>query len=272
MVFIFLSILCSVTIGNLLQYFSKDNHLDIMTVFLGNYFFASLFSYMQKGSGTLTFGLFELIFGFITGFFFLFNFFILQRNIKTNGLSLSIGVMRVAVVIPTVMSVIFFADRIGLVNALGVLVIIAAFFFIMETQSLRNFLWICLLFVVAGFTDSTMKIYSELGKSDQTPFIFILFTSAFLITLLWKMVHNRKFVPKYLLFGIVLGVPNQLSTRFFMMGLDRVPAPIAYPLTASSIVVFSILTDIFIWKKMFTMKQRIALGLLVFGILMLNLR
>ena len=272
MIFIILSILCSVTIGNLLQYFSKDKQLDIMTVFLGNYLFAAIFSYLQKSPGALKFGLFEIIFGFITGFFFLFNFFILQKNIKINGLSLSVGVMRVAVIIPTVMSVIFFADTIGFVNALGVLVIIAAFFFIMETQSLHNFLWICLLFVIAGFTDSTMKIYAELGKADQTPFIFMLFSSAFLCTFIWKLIFNRKFVLKYLLFGVVLGIPNQLSTRFFMMGLDTVPAPIAYPLTASSIVVLSIISDIFLWKRMFTMKQRIALGLLVFGILMLNMR
>lgn len=272
MIFIALSILCSVAIGNLLQLFSKENNLDIMTVFLGNYLFASIFSYLQKSPGSLQFGLFELLFGFITGFFFLFNFFILQKNIKINGLSLSVGVMRVAVIIPTVMSVIFFADTIGLVNALGVLIIIGAFFFIMETRSLHNFLWICLLFVVAGFTDSTMKIYAELGKSDQTPFIFILFSSAFICTFLWKLFYNRQIVWKHLFFGVLLGVPNQLSTRFFMMGLDTVPAPIAYPLTASSIVVFSIVSDIWLWKRMFTMKQRIALGLLVFGILLLNLR
>jgi len=272
MTYIALSILCSVAIGNLLQFFSKDKKLDIMTVFLGNYFFASIFSYLQKTPGSFSIGIFELIFGFITGFFFLFNFFILQKNININGLSLSVGVMRVAVIIPTVMSVLFFTDKIGIVSAMGVLVILVAFFFIMETRSLHNFLWICLLFVVAGFTDSTTKIYSELGKPDQTPFIFILFTSAFILTLLWKLIFNRQFNVKYICYGIVLGIPNQLSTRFFLMGLDRVPAPIAYPLTASSIVVLSIVSDIFLWKRMFTMKQRIALGMLVFGILLLNLR
>ncbi len=272
MIFILLSILCSVVIGNLLHIFSKDKKLDIMTVFLGNYFFASLFSYFQKSPGRLSFGFFELWFGFITGFFFLFNFFILQKNIKINGLSLSIGVMRVAVIIPTLISVIFFADSVGYINALGILVIIAAFFFIMETQSLHNFLWICLLFIVAGFTDSTMKIYADLGQTDQTPFIFILFSSAFICTFIWKLIFNRQFILKYLLFGVLLGIPNQLSTRFFMMGLETVPAPIAYPLTASSIVVLSIVSDIFLWKRMFSMKQRIALGMLVFGIMLLNMR
>jgi drug/metabolite transporter (DMT)-like permease len=37
------------------------------------------------------------------------------------------------------------------------------------------------------------------------------------------------------------------------------------------VVVFSILCDIFIWRKVFTVRQRLALGLLAAGVLLVSL-
>ncbi len=270
MLYIFLSILCSVIIGNMLLYFSKNDKNDILLIFLGNYFFAAIFSFVQIKPGTLSFGTFEIVFGFITGFFFLYNFFVYQKNIALNGLSLSVGIMRVSVLIPTFMSVIFFDDFMSVVNLMGILVIVLAFWLITETSTLQKLIWIILLFFVSGATDSTLKIYNELGQPDQSPFVFILFSSAFICTLIWVVKTKRAFSLSCILFGFLLGIPNQLSTRFFLMGLETVPAPIAYPLTASSIVVFSIFSDIIFWRRMFTIKQRIALALLVAGIVLIN--
>jgi drug/metabolite transporter (DMT)-like permease len=272
MIFIFLSILCSVIIGNLLLGFSKGKSVEFMQIFLGNYFLAAIFSYTQLESKTLSVGTFEILFGILTGFFFLFNFIAYQKSIHTNGLSLSVGIMRVAVVIPTFMSVLVFSDAINFFNLFGVVTIVFAFIFITETKTYHNLIWLIILFLVSGMTDSTLKIYSELGKPDNTPFVLILFSAAFFFTLFAVIVSRRKFSWRFFGFGLVLGIPNQLSTVFFLAGLKSVPATVAYPVTASSIVVFSILSDILIWRRMFTVKQRLALALLVAGIALVNIR
>ncbi len=272
MIYILLSILCSVTIGNALLLFSKGKKVDIIMVFLGNYFLAAIISYVQLEPGSFSIGVFEIAFGFFTGFCFLYNFIVYQKNISLNGLSLSVGVMRGAVVIPTFMSVLFFADRINSFNFLGIMVILFAFWFLSEKNTIRKFIWLVVLFIVSGVTDSTLKVYAELGRPDQAPFVFILFLSAFFCTLFWVWKTKRLVSLKFLVFGLLLGIPNQLSTRFFLRGLETVPAPLAYPLTASSIVVLSILSDILIWRKIFSAKQRIALAFLIIGIVLINIR
>ena len=272
MIFVLLSILCSVIIANMLLFFSRGKRVDFLLIFLGNYLLASVFSYVQIAPGSFSIGMFEILFGFLTGFFFLYNFFVYQKNISLNGLSLSVGIMRVAVIIPTFMSVFFFADSMNRFNLLGILVIIAAFWSITEKNSIRQVIWLVVLFIVSGLTDSTLKIYAELGSVNQAPFVFILFVSAFICTFIWFLKTGRSFSWQYLLYGMALGIPNQLSTRFFLKGLETIPAPLAYPLTASSIVLLSIFSDLLFWRKRFTGKQRLALILLICGIVLINLR
>jgi len=266
-----LAVLCSVLIGNLLMVFNRNPDSDIRYIFLGNYIVAALFSLIIALPGRITFSGFDIWFGVLTGFLFLANFAIYQKNILTNGLSLSVGTMRVAVIIPTLIAVVWFTERMGLMNVVGILVILSAFSIVTDTKKLHNLFWLLLLFIISGLTESTLKIYSELGNSNQNPFLFMIFTSAGVFTLLWIIAGRRKLNLLSLSYGFALGVPNQLSSLFFLKGLKTVPATAAYPIYASGVVLLSILSDILIWRKVFTVKQRIALGLLVCGVLLVSL-
>jgi len=271
MLFLFLAVLCSVLIGNFLVVFNCKQNSDIRFIFLGNYIVAGLVSLVLALPQGISFKGFDLWFGALTGLFFLSNFVIYQRNIIVNGLSLSAGIMRVAVILPTLMSVIWFADRLGMVNLIGIAVIITAFTVLTEIKHLHNLFWLFGLFLISGLTESTLKIYSELGNPNQNPFLTVIFTSAGLFTLIWIALEKRKLHLKSLIRGFALGIPNQLSSLFFLLGLKTVPATIAYPFYASGIVLISILCDIFIWKQLFTVKQRLALALLFSGVLLVSL-
>jgi drug/metabolite transporter (DMT)-like permease len=271
MLYLLLAVLCSVLIGNLLVVFTRNKDTDIRFVFLGNYIVATLFSIVYAVPKGISFSSFDIWFGVLTGFLFLANFVIYQKNIGVNGLSLSVGTMRVAVIIPTFVAVVLFADRIGYLNLLGIVIIVAAFVSITNTKSLHNMFWLVFLFLVSGITESTLKVYSELGNSNQSPFLIAIFASAGLFTVLWILYEKGKLHFPSLYRGFALGVPNQLSSLFFLMGLKAVPATVAYPFYASGVVVFSILCDIFIWRKVFTVRQRLALGLLAAGVLLVSL-
>lgn len=271
MFFLILAVICSVLIGNLLVVFKNDPASDIKYIFLGNYIVASLFSLALALPHGLYIGGFDIWFGVLTGLFFLSNLVIYQRNIAVNGLSLSVGVMRVAVILPTLMSFIYFAERLGMVNLIGIVVIFAAFSVLTEIRLLHNLLWLIGLFLISGLTESTLKIYSELGNSNQQPFLMMIFASAGVFTLFWIMIGKNILNWKSLLYGFALGVPNQLSSLFFLKGLKTIPATVAYPIYASGVVLVSIISDLLIWRKFFTIKQRIALGLLVSGVILVSL-
>jgi drug/metabolite transporter (DMT)-like permease len=243
-----------------------------MQIFLGNYLVASIFSYFSVSASFQMLRFFDWGIGIVTGCLFLLNFIVYQKNIPKNGLSLSVSIMRVAHIVPVMLSVLFFLEAIHFINYTGILLVVVSFFILADTKKFHNIFWLLLLFGVTGTTESMLKIYNEFGLENDSLYIFLVFTSALVFNLLWIILKKRKWSPLSLSYGLVLGIPNQLTTRFFMKSLITVPGALAFPLSASGVVFFVILTDIFIWKKKFTLQQRIALALLVVGITFLNWR
>lgn len=272
MLFLLLSIIASALIGNLLMVFKRDEMSNIYLIFLGNYVTASIFSLANTSGSITALKPFDVVLGCTAGLLFLVNFLIYRRNIEVNGLSLSVGVMRISLIIPTVLSIAVFSEHIGVINYIGIGVIIAAFAFITETRSMHSLIWIGLLFVITGCTDATLKIFEELGHGPKEWFVFLIFASAGVWNLLVIAIRKTRFQMRSFGYGLVLGIPNQLTTRFFLSSLDSVPAAIAYPLMASGVVVITILTDIFIWRRRFNPKQRLALALIIGGIALLNIQ
>jgi drug/metabolite transporter (DMT)-like permease len=272
MFYLFFSILCSALIGNLLILFDKDKESDIFLIFLGNYFLASLFSLSVVRTPFTEIKGLDLSLGIITGFLFLVNFLIYKRNIQFNGLSLSVSTMRVSLLIPTFISLFFFGDKIGFTNYFGIFVIIFAFIFVTEFRTLKNVFFLLLLFLITGLSDTSLKVYDESGIGHENLFIFILFFSAFIFNLLWIIKQKKKFIWKYFSYGLILGIPNQLTTKLFLKSLASVPAPIAYPLFASSVVLICVFSDLLVWKKKYSVKQKLGYAVMIIGILLLNLK
>lgn len=241
----------------------------MLPVFLGNYFIASLFSAISLQPGAAT-G-FDLAFGLVTGAFFLINFWVYQKCIVVNGLSLSVGAMRIAMILPIVLSIAFFGENLRLLNLLGILLGLIAFGLKADPRALRNLLWIVALFVISGFSDASMKIFKELGGGNESFFVWLIFSSAFVYTLLSIVFSKLRFQPRLLLYGFALGLPNRYSTVFMLKGLDSIPASIAYPLVAVSIVLLSIASDIVLWKHRPQARDYLLWGLLVLSLLLLNL-
>ncbi len=272
MINLLLSIIASVLIGNLLMLFMQDVKSDIFIIFLGNYITATAFSLAKTSGGFHLLTPFDIGLGCITGLFFLVNFLIYRKNIGVNGLSLSVGVMRISLIIPTLLAILLFSERIELSNYLGIGVILLAFVFVTETRTLHNLLWIGLLFVVTGISDASLKMFDEWGTGPQEWFVFLIFASAGVWNLGLIFLRKSRFQWRSLGYGLILGVPNQLTTRFFLASLEDVQAAIAYPLMASGVVVMTILTDILFWRKRFSGKQRISMALIVAGIVLLNIQ
>lgn len=272
MAYLVLSILCSVLIANLLMAFNRRSKESVLPVFLGNYLVAASFSLISVPGMQPALPWGDLGLGVLTGAFFLANFWVYQRSIIINGLSLSVGVMRVAMIIPVLLAVLAFGEKISLLNGLGVVLGLAAFSLKADPKELHNFLWIVGLFLISGLTDASLKIYKELGSGQESAFVFVIFASAFVFTLLAILLGKLPLRIKSVLYGCVLGIPNRYSTVFFLKGLDSVPAALAYPLVAVSIVLLSIVCDIVIWKKRPSTRDALLWALLALSLVLLNLK
>ncbi len=270
MFYLILSVLCSALIANLLMVSGRRTEISMLPIFLGNYFVASLLSFHSLDSDMAFPTGFDLCFGVFTGALFLGNFWVYQKSIVHNGLSLSVGAMRIAMIVPILLAVVMFSESISTANLLGIAIGMAAFSLKANPKELHKLLWIVGLFVISGLTDASLKIYKEMGSGNEALFVYIIFSTAFVLTLTAIIRNKLSFSYKSVLFGCLLGVPNRLSTVFFLKGLDTIPAAIAYPTVAISIVLLSIVSDIVLWKKRVSKRDVLLWMLLVLSLLLLN--
>jgi multidrug transporter EmrE-like cation transporter len=180
--------------------------------------------------------------------------------------------MRIAMIVPILLAVIMFRESISPANLLGIAIGMAAFSLKANPKELHKLLWIIGLFVISGLTDASLKVYKEMGSGSEAMFIYIVFSSAFVFTLIAIIFSKLPFGYKSVLFGFLLGFPNRLSTVFFLKALDSIPAAIAYPTVAVSIVLLSIVSDIALWKRKVLWRDGLLWALLVLSLLLLNLR
>ncbi|MFA5479742.1 MAG: EamA family transporter [Candidatus Muiribacteriota bacterium] len=263
-----LSIAFSVLIAVVLRFNTGKN---IAQIFWGNYFVAFTFSlFLYKGEIPLQITP-ELLCGILTGSLFLINFFLYNKNIGINGLSLAVGVMRISLVLPVILSIIFFAESVELFKILAIVIILTAFYNLSGTKKPENFIFLILLFITTGTTDFTLKIYEYFYSSDMNLFLFFAFLSAFIINTGIVIKQKKKIEYKNLFIGVLVGFPNQLTALYFLKGLNTVPASIAYPFFGSGVVVLSLILDKLIWKTKLSFKQKISFGLMIAGIILLNI-
>lgn len=272
MIYILLAVLASSIIANLLKLFSHIKDLKILHIFLGNYILATVFSLVMNDLPLSKTRPLEIGLGAFTGFLFLACFLIYQKNIHSNGISLSIGAMRFSMVIPTFFAILYFGESLHTINYVGLIIVPIAFSFLVDFRKLHNIFMLILLFIFTGLNDLNLKIYDHFGYESSGLFILYLFGGALIFNLLVIGFRRQNFHWKSIGFGLLLGIPNQLTSKFFMMSLKSVKASIAFPLFAAGVLVISILSDIFFWKQRFSRNQNLALILLVIGIILLNIQ
>ncbi|MEO0233643.1 MAG: hypothetical protein ABIN39_05265 [candidate division WOR-3 bacterium] len=272
MFFLILSVVSSVIIGNLLKLFQKDKEFSILLILLSNYFIATFISVLQLNVSNLTFNFYDIILAIFVGVLYFINFLIYNKNVKENGISLSISVMRVSLIIPLFLSVFLFKEGLTINLLLGSFFIILALLLIGKLKDRINISLLFLLFFNTGVSESGFKFFDAYGKINNSLFLSILFSSAFIANFLFFLIAKERISFKNILYGIMIGIPNQFMSFFFLKSLKYIPASMAYPFLGGGVVLGGIFTDMIFWKLKPSFKQNIILILLLFGVIFLNLK
>ena len=214
--------------------------------------------------------------GLIGGALYLGGFLLLQFNIKQNGGVLPATFMKLGLLVPIVVSITIFGERPDALQIIGFAVALAAILLINFDKDAvsKNFkpIWLVILLLVAGFGDTTTKVFDELGNpalADQ--FLLFLFGAACVVALILTAVKKQKIGRWELLFGVLIGVPNYLSSRFMLMALDYLPAVIVYPTFSVGGIVVVTLAGVLFFRERLSKKQLGALALIMAALTMLNI-
>ena len=214
-------------------------------------------------------------FGIINGFIYLSGFALMQYNTRHSGVVLSSVFMKLGILVPTLLSVVWFHEMPTALQILGVLLAIAAILILNYQKGTRigSGGWTLLLMLLAsGMGDSMSKIYEVYGDPGfQNLFLCVTFLSALILCLGLMAKKRERLGIRELLFGVLLGVPNFLSSLFLLKALASVPGVIAFPSYSVATILVVAMAGLLFFREKLARKQIIGAVLICIALVLLNL-
>jgi drug/metabolite transporter (DMT)-like permease len=283
-----LAILCSLAIGVIFK-LARGFQIDRLGLLTVNYLAAVLvalwigvdFSVSSAGASLTLL----LATGVTNGLLFILAFGLYALAIDRIGLALSAATMRIAVLIPFAASWAVWNETPGVLQIPGMVLAVAAFT-LMSTRSANGdgptdrvqhpSIVLASLFVVAGITDTTLKVFDEhLAPAASRPtYLLLAFGAAFAAGVVWLLVSPRsvsdRLSPRTAVAGVVLGLLNYGSAEFFLRALEELPGTLAYPVNHVAVLLGGTLLGVLIWREGLTRFNWLGLALAAGALVLLT--
>ena len=277
MVYLLLAILCSTLISVLMRFSEKYSHNRISLLAV-NYVMCGGLACAFTGSiqpfPTDAQLPAALALGVLNGLLYLSGFVLLQWNISKNGVVLSSMFMKLGVVVPTVMAMLFFGESPSAAQIAGCIAAVGAICMMQGggKGEIASMAGLIVLLLSGGITDSMAKVYEAVGAAAMNN-RYLLFTFAVALVLCTALciVKKQRLTAMDALFGLAIGVPNYFSAKFLLRSLESVPAVVAYPTFSVGTIVVVTAAGILLFKEKLSRRKIIALAVILVALALLNL-
>jgi len=277
MIFLLLAVLSSATISVIMRLSSHRVKANL-SMLCANYLVCSVlgaayagFSLMPVGaegfSGTAALGV-------LNGVLFLASFMLLQFNTRKNGIVLSSIFMKLGLLVPILMSVLFFHEMPTWLQLLGFCISVGAILLInLQKDGLKGFSWeLLLLLLLGGSADAMSKVYEVLGEPAlSNQFLFYTFVVALVLCSGLALLKKERPTFAELGFGFLIGIPNFFSSKFLLGALTSLPAVVVYPTFCVATMLLVTLAGVCLFKERLPRRQWIALGAIILALVLLNI-
>lgn len=280
MISLLLTILCSSSIALIIKQNSEKKGEPLLLL-AGNYLAAAIIS------GTLfiledqsNYSIFSFLFGAVMGGLFLFSFFAFTKAVESAGTALATVSSRISVIIPVLLSILFFNETPSIKNIAGIfLAIITIFFFYFSLKTMtgktlfgKDYMYLFIVLIGIGLGDFGMKVFQNLsGRNEEPFFLFMIFSFAFIYTSVFLKLKNIRIESTTAMLGAMLGIPNIFSSYFLLGALSVLPAIVVYPSVNIGVILVTTFGAYLIWKENINRFGKIALVTGLAAILFLSL-
>ncbi|MDO4493177.1 MAG: SMR family transporter [Clostridia bacterium] len=262
---------------------SKPYTRSDASVLAANYMCCLALSFAYSGGGTLFSAAggtrFAMLLGLVAGVFYVGTYKLLQWNILHNGAVLSAAFMKLGVLVPSLLAVLWFGERPRVPQIAGLVLAVAAILLLHSeksadaTEKRSGTKWMLVVLLLSGgVCDGLSKVYEVYGDPAlESDFLLYLFAVAFLLCTATCLVKRERPGRRDLAAGVCIGVPNYFSTRFLLLSLSRIPAVVAYPTYSVSAILVVLFAGLAFFRERLSRRQWGAIGVILAALVLLNL-
>ena len=262
--------------------YAGHHRLRELHVYLVNYIIAGLAAFLM--SDTPVSAIFrsehlgELGYGVFVGLLYVSNLVLMGRSMMDNGIGLTVSVMRISLVIPVIVSILIFDEQTSPVRLVGLLFAFAALGVLFKPskteRSSSALYYLFVIFLITGIGDVSLKVFqaSESPIMDNWMFMGVVFSTCALLSLAYILIRPKP-VPSMdeIKAGTLVGIPNLTASIFILMGLELVPASVAFPTSNLTIITAGTLLGRVYWKDVLTRRHYVVILLAIVSIILLTL-
>lgn len=260
---------------------------NLWLVGLVNYIVASSFHlvrHMSQGGGA-TVNPSTVALGAVVGLAYSASFAATLPMMRMRGVSISTAVIRLSVIIPILVAVLFWGERPNGVQVGGAVLALAAMPFLgircgaaparIERHQVA---WMVALFVLSGLCSLGIRTFDEFGAADETSaFLAALFGTAGVVIgslLIWDRVRVRSagdLGVGAIGAGCLLGLINAGSNLALVSALRQIPSVLVFPFQGAVGLVLSCLMARLLWGERISRLEAVGMGFAVVSVVFVNL-
>ena len=238
---------------------------------------------------------FAVALGIVSGVMYLASFVLLRKNVIRNGVVLAAVFMKLGVLVPTLMAVLVYHERMkaagiaGFALALPAIIIVCGDSGAAEGKSStaensgeggsftekwlpgkgRGLLLVLLL--TGGFTESLTKIYEKHGMPGvKDIYLTGIFATAMLLCVFMTARRKEAVGKRDLFWGMLVGIPNYFSSRFLLLALERLPAVVVYPAYNIGAILLVALAGVLFFRERIGVRKAVGLLMILAALTLLN--
>ena len=211
----------------------------------------------------------------LNGVILLAGLILLQSSTRKNGVVLSSLFMKLGLLVPFVVSILFFHEFptwlqvAGFCLAVGAIVV---FNLKKEGEVNRFGVGLILLLLLNGGVDAIIKLFEELGPVQLSDhFLCFSFSVAFVLCMGIVIFKKERPDGKALLYGGMIGVANFFSSKFVLAALTQIPAVVVFPTYSVATMLVVTLSGVVFFKERLKKRQWLAFAGAIAALIMLNI-
>ena len=200
---------------------------------------------------------------------------LLQISTRNNGVVLSSLFMKLGLLVPFAVSILFFHEMPTWLQVAGFCLAIAAivvFNLKKDGGNSRFGIGLLLLLLLSGGVDAAIKTFEELGPAALSDhFLCFSFSVAFVLCIGLVMAKRERPDGKALLYGAGIGIVNFFSSKFVLGALTQIPAVVLFPTYSVATMLVVTLSGIVFFRERLEKRQWLAFAGVIAALILLNI-